>query len=109
MRCKWVGIALVIAACAAHQEPENPEARCAKLRDHLVDLRLDDVRGSAAGLDLDAHRAAMKRALGADFINECAARMSEAQLDCAIASKTLSASSGCVDQSASRVAAGGGK
>jgi len=51
----------------------------------------------------------MKRALGADFINECAARMSEAQLDCAIASTTLSASNDCLDRSASRVAAGGGQ
>ena len=107
MRCKWVGLALLMAACTAHEQPQNPEERCAKLRDHLVDLRLEDVRGSAAGLDLDAHRAAMKRALGSDFIAECAARMSETQLDCAMASRTLSASNDCVDGSASRVAAGG--
>ena len=109
MRCKWVGLALVFAACAAHQESRDPEARCTQLRDHLVELRIKDVRGSAAGLDLDAHRIAIKRALGSDFIDACAARMTEAQVDCAIASATLSASDNCVDGSASRVAAGGGQ
>lgn len=109
MRCTWVGFALLLAACTAHQEPEDPDARCARLRDHLVDLRIHEVRGSAAGLDLDAHRAVMMRALGSDFIDACKAHMTDAQLDCAIASTTLSGSSGCVDGSAGRVAKGGGK
>ena len=106
MRCKWIGLALLLAACAPHQESETPEARCEKLRDHLVDLRIKDVRGATAGLDLDAHRAALTRALGSDFTSACATQMTDAQIDCAISSSTLAASTKCTEASA--VAAEGG-
>ena len=106
MRWKWIGIAVFVAACAAHQETDSAEARCSSLRDHLVDLRIREVRGPAAGLDLEAHRSALRRALGSSFVDTCAAHMSDAQITCALSATTLRASTECGEGSASHVAEG---
>jgi hypothetical protein len=67
-------------------------ARCTQLRDHLVELRL---RNTGMDVDVDAHRQAMKHALGDRFVASCEQGMSSSELKCALAAKELRAATSC--------------
>jgi len=87
---------LVVSASCNGDEAEDVElaARpCTRLRDHLVDLRLEGVHGAAA--DLATHREAMRQALGDDFVAACEASMSVAAISCAATASDLAAASAC--------------
>ena len=74
---------LVMAAACASSDGDEREARtkqCERLREHVIDVRLADARG----VDLDAHRAAMRSALGADFLASCSNDMTDTQIECAL-------------------------
>jgi hypothetical protein len=85
-----VGV-LVLGACTSRDEDGQASARqCEQHRDHLVDLRLAD----ASGVDRDAHRKIMKRALNENFAISCTS-LSGAQIKCALDAKTLSDAASC--------------
>jgi hypothetical protein len=94
-RAVWillVSIVVVFGACASRDEDGRAStSRCEKLRDHLVDLRLAD----ASGVDREAHRKVMQRALGDDFVTSCTSSLSGAQIKCALDAKTLSDATSC--------------
>lgn len=63
-------IALVVHAfaCAADSSDESrpSTSACEKLREHVIDIRVAEVQQ-----DRDAHREALRRALGKEFVGRC--------------------------------------
>lgn len=86
-----------LASCGNEDADESRVGRCERLRDHLVDVRLAD----ATGVDKEAHRAAMKQALGDRFIARCA-DLDDAHLDCAFAASDNAALAACGAKTATR-------
>jgi hypothetical protein len=93
---RWVVALCVAAGCASSDDGEVSRSRCTQVRDHLVELRLQD----ATNVDRDAHREAMKQALGDGFVASCQEHMSSAQLTCALRAKVLSVATACAETSA---------
>ena len=94
------GIAAILGlalGCTASADDPSVEARqrCTDLRDHVVDLRLNDV--GDPGVDLAAHRAAMQQALGDHFIDGCMNDLSEAQKTCVTSATDSQALAACTD------------
>ncbi|MGE0402089.1 MAG: hypothetical protein AB7T06_35640 [Kofleriaceae bacterium] len=84
-------VLLIVAACGDDQDLAIQErTRCEQLRDHLVDLRLAD----SASTEKDAHREAMRNALGSNFLDDCA-RMPARDIDCAFAATDVNAAASC--------------
>lgn len=82
----------------------NVEKRCLRMRDHLIDIRLQPTgpASSASSLDVDRansvavqHRAALTAALGEDFARRCASSMSIAQIDCVLGAEDNEAVIAC--------------
>jgi hypothetical protein len=87
---------LLSGACATRPsdgDPPSPES-CTELRDHLVSLRLE----SATGIEPSAHRAALARALGSEFVSTCTATMTVAQVKCAVAADSSADAAACAAQ-----------
>jgi hypothetical protein len=63
------------------------------LRDHVVDLRLNQATGVDG--DLAQHRAALTQALGAGFVQECVSKMSSNQVACALSATDLAEATAC--------------
>jgi len=95
----WPVVVLVggaLVGCASHED--DGTRVCTEMRDHLVELRLAESRGSAGDLqpiDLAPHRAAMKRALGPDFIKQCQREMSRVQVRCMLSATTFEVAQAC--------------
>ena len=73
----------VLALAACSHDRRVTRQRCEQLRDHLVDLRLQQVLPNRPGdppLDLTAHRRALRRALGERFLTRCEQQMAVAKL-----------------------------
>lgn len=87
-------VAIVLCACSGGDDEATAasrQARCERLRDHVIDLRL----ASATNVDVAAHRQAMRQALGDDFVTACTGTMTEAQVDCALAAADSDAVTAC--------------
>lgn len=73
-------ITLVVSSCAASGDSgESRVAQCERLRDHLVDLRIGNAK-----VDAEAHRAALRDALGDRFVDSCSSSVTAEQLQCAL-------------------------
>ena len=96
MRAVGFIISIAIIASACGWQAEEPAAKdelrdqCAQLRDHLVALDVANVTN-----DREAHRAALERALGSGFVDDCAARHAPADVTCGIAASSLEAAAHC--------------
>ena len=89
MRAIGLLFLLAAAACSGDDEPTKPDrAACERFRDHVVELRL-------FGNTDPTHRANLRKAFGDDFVRDCMARTSRAELDCAMTSKDLASLQGC--------------
>lgn len=87
---------MALAACGADEIPDDEERAatpCEELRDHLVDLRVGSATGTAD--ELAQHRAAMRRALGDDFVQSCEDNLGPTQIACSTAAADLAAVSAC--------------
>jgi hypothetical protein len=85
MRRWWTFAFAAMLGCASSEDADGEETRarqCSRLRDHLIELRL-------AGTDanVEAHRTAMREALGDAFIDQCSTQLTTRQLDCALGAK----------------------
>ncbi|MFN0246111.1 MAG: hypothetical protein ACKV2T_04335 [Kofleriaceae bacterium] len=94
---KRASYVLLIAACATCGTDESddaptPSTPCERLRDHLVELRMADVRG----VDVEPHREAMKQSMGTSFLATCTKDFTSSQLGCAMASTDLVAAGQCM-------------
>jgi hypothetical protein len=88
-----IAILLGAVGCSSSStELEVDRARCTRLRDHLVELRLSD---AGADVDVVAHRLAMKQALGDGFISTCERNLSASELTCALKAQELRAATSC--------------
>lgn len=96
---------------------ETAQRRCVRMRDHLIDLRLDavaerappaetklpgararwnDTAAPARRVDLRAqHRASLVSALGNDFAERCAQTMAASEIDCVIGAVDQDAAAAC--------------
>jgi len=85
-------ILAVIGSCA--DEEESVDSKCERLRQHVVTLRTD-VLGE---VDRAAHQAALKQALGGQFIADCKA-LTPKQLSCAFSANDTSSIASCLSDS----------
>ncbi len=81
--------AALLTGCASDSGRVSP-TDCARLRDHLVDLRMQSVTA-----DHDQHRAALRAALGASFLTSCVELTTEVQLRCALRARDAEALGAC--------------
>ena len=83
---------MLSAGCAAEDAPSADDARaaCAQMRDHLIDLDVENV-----AVDREAPRAALERALGDGFVDECVAHRSAAAVTCAAHAGSLEVAAHC--------------
>lgn len=84
--------ALLAVACSSSSGIEVDRKHCERLRDHLVDLRLDSV---PKDVDVKAHRAAMKQALGEKFIEGCMDHATVSDLECGLKASDLATATAC--------------
>jgi hypothetical protein len=86
-----LAIVLLQLSCGGTNDPDPAESElaltveqeCARVRDHFVEIKLDDLP-PAAMADRAAHVAAMRSALGEDFVSRCTT-LSESARDCVLA------------------------
>jgi len=82
----------VFVACGTDDEEISTAATpCERLRDRLVELRMAEARN----VDVEAHQAAMKQALGEKFLAACAKDLSPSQTNCAIAAPDSNGAAQC--------------
>lgn len=81
-------LVLLSAACAERQE--STAHKCARFREHVLDLRSEGLPVQ----DRAQHRSALAHALGEQFEDECKA-LSTKQIDCALAASDIVASAEC--------------
>lgn len=122
MRVGWFFVCLLVLAAAACTGGGSADLhqRCEQVRDHLIDLRLRQVTASdtspasqlptivpgqadrpaevvppPAPIDIEAHRAAMKQALGTRFVETCASTYQDSRVRCLLAADSSSAVNAC--------------
>jgi hypothetical protein len=92
IRLRWF-LALVVAgwqATACTDPEETLERKCARLREHVLELRLEAIPEQ----DRAAHRQALSGALGNQFAEQCQS-LTVKQVDCALAATDVVASVAC--------------
>ena len=90
MRCSVVTAVFVLVACGGEEE-DSVVKRCQRVRDRIIDLRLE----SASKVDRSAHREAMREALGSEFINSCSQAMTAKQRQCVLDARDLASATAC--------------
>ena len=65
-----------------------------QLRDHLVELRLATVPKNQ-GIDVAAHRAALKQAFGESFVGSCEAKLTVPELECGLRARNVAGATAC--------------
>ena len=86
-------VLVLMIGCGSSDSDEVDRRRCEQLRDHLVELRLKSVADPR--VNLDAHRKALKQALGDSFVSSCEARTTSAELKCQLAAGDTQAAAAC--------------
>lgn len=81
-------VCCLLAGCVSDEE--SVERKCARLREHAIDLRVQGIPES----DQEAHRTALRDAMGLAFMDQCVA-MKPAELDCALGAKDVLAIMEC--------------
>jgi hypothetical protein len=79
----------VLTACATESGGVS-RRDCERLRDHVIDLRLQSVTA-----DREQHRAALTTSLGDAFVTECASATSDMHLRCALAANDEESLAAC--------------
>jgi hypothetical protein len=85
-------VACTLLSCASSEdEADTARKRCTALRDHLVEMRVED---AAEAVDVKAHTEAMRQALGDDFIDSCTKRPVN-EIRCALSAQDSSSVAEC--------------
>lgn len=79
-----------ICSCDGGPSPNPSQRECARLRDHLIDLRMADVT-----IDQAQHRHALELAMGDAFVAQCAESMSGASVRCAMSARAATELAAC--------------
>lgn len=98
-------LVLLLVGCSSGDDGSQADdlaRRCVRMRDHLIELRLDTVENQATQKDARPtadiraqHRAALQTALGDDFAERCGRTMSIAQIDCVTDAPDREAADAC--------------
>jgi hypothetical protein len=83
---------LTLAGCGSSDDFEVNRESCERYRDHLVELRLRDTNPA---IDTRPHRAAMKQALGDQFVATCQQQLTPEQLKCTMHAGDLASATAC--------------
>jgi len=107
----WL-LAVTVLGCSGHKEVTPDD--CTELRDHIVELRLASLANIKSGsvlpgigsghqtsrpvppVNIAAHRAALKQALGESFATTCLKQISVTQLKCALAATSSDSVNDCL-------------
>lgn len=81
---------LLFASCDGGTDEAVSRRDCARLREHVIDLRMSTVTA-----DQDQHRATLEKVLGDAFLSDCLEQTSSAQLRCALAATDEHALGAC--------------
>jgi hypothetical protein len=84
-------IVLMMGCGGGDDDATVARTKCESLRDHLVELRL----ATATNVDVAAHRAAMRKAMGNTFITDCESKLSARAVDCALHATDSTAAAAC--------------
>ena len=80
----------VLASCGGSEPSGLTRGDCERLREHMLDVRLGDVSEHR-----DAHRVALRQALGDEFVTTCVASTSQRDVECQMAARDLDALRKC--------------
>jgi hypothetical protein len=85
VRCLPLVGALFLIACASPQPERASRQQCEALRAHAIDLQIDLARQYGTdGVALEAHRTALQRSLGDDYVKLCQEERMASAVACAI-------------------------
>ena len=90
-----LSLAAAIAACGSPQPDDMRRAECERLRDHLVELRLETVTE-----EHDRFRESIRASLS-HVVTSCLESMSASQLRCSLAAADFDALTACGEAGAS--------
>jgi hypothetical protein len=87
-----IGIVVVFAfSCSSDDDAETTRrSRCLRLRDHVIELRLVTQTNAR-----EKHRAAMRDALGEEFVSHCESEITSDRLNCMLSAKDHDTVSKC--------------
>ncbi len=109
-------VLIMLAGCAgrSNDTAETREQQCERLRDQVVEIGVAGIPSSAtppaedlarlgpaprngtpSKPDVEGHRAALKQALGQEYINSCLATLTPTQLECSLAARDTAALVAC--------------
>jgi len=90
---------LLVVGCGTEEEDSAPQpiTRCERLREHLVDLRLEGVES----IDREAHRKAHIAAMGSEFLAACGT-LQESTITCALEASDGASAAACGSTGASQ-------
>ena len=94
---RWMTLFAVFAGCGGDDggDVSDRSQQCARVRDHLVELRLAESHGLRKA-DLDQHRLVLSRAFDSSFLETCTSASTEASLDCVIRAMDSQAAAACL-------------
>ncbi len=94
-RSWWLSSVLCVAVwatgCGAADDGDDRATRCTKVRDHLISLRVANVRSESR----EAHRTAFEKALGGEFMARCQRAVDDRDADCILAARDVQAAAAC--------------
>jgi hypothetical protein len=85
----------LLAACSSDEE--SPREQCERVRNHIVNLRLDDLPSAESEQTREAHRASLTQALGDEFITNCEQQHKRRAIECALAALDVATATSCAD------------
>lgn len=95
LACNVLGVVLTVVMCGCDTDPGGiGRTECARLRDHMVELRTGGASSSGA---MDAAHEALRSSLGDDFLARCEQSITRSQWDCAMAAAAADQLSKCAE------------
>ncbi len=90
-------------ACASGSDDRPDREDCQRLRDHVIELRLQaaDSGGHVAVTDVAQHRAALQAALGTGYVDDCRESRRPQEMSCLLAAGDLDSLDACATRVAS--------
>ena len=85
-------VPVVLALSCGGGDDDVDASACERARDRVIDLRLAD----ATGVDREAHRDVMRRAIGDSFMSACAGSWSDSQVSCVLNAPDAATANACV-------------
>jgi hypothetical protein len=99
---RFIVVVVLVTACTdpfapldeTGSESSESVSPCERVRDHLIELRLEVATLSHA--DVVQHRAAMRQAMGNEFVETCASERQNEQVQCALDARDFAAANACL-------------